>query len=210
MRKSILMISILLAASLPLSAQAGVFDLVSKATDSGSGGGDAVAQQDELVNAYIAANKEVLLAQYKMANALGAKEAAALAKAEADALSSGATKDNLSKADTVQSDVSKAITERQKVVGNTMDEAAKKEYASGLGSLGKGVLKYAGMATKFSAFKSSLTSISPMMLTKLNSGVYIVKSFPANSKNLYDTLGSSVSFAKSNDIPVPADATKAL
>ena len=210
MRKSILMMSIFLAASLPLSAQAGVFDLVSKVTDSGSGGGDAVAQQDELVNAYVAANKDVLLAQYKMASALGAKEAAALAKAEADALSSGATKDNLSKADTVQSDVSKAITERQKVVGNTMDEAAKKEYASGLGSLGKGVLKYAGMATKFSAFKSSLTSISPMMLTKLNSGVYIVKSFPSNSKNLYDTLGSSVSFAKSNDIPVPADATKAL
>lgn len=209
MRQSILVLSVILGLSLPLSAQAGLLDVVTKAATT-SGGGDSVAQQDALVNAYVSANKEVLMAQYKMANALGAKEAAALAKAEADALSSGATKDSLSKADAVQSDVSKTITERQKVVGNKMDEASKKEYAAGLSSLGKGLLQYAGMTPKFAAFKDSLMTVSPTSLTKLNSGAYIVQSFPGNSKNLYNTLSSSVSFAKSNDIPVPADATKAL
>ena len=49
-----------------------------------------------------------------------------------------------------------------------------------------------------------------MDLPKLSSGSYIITSFPGNSKNLYNTLNQAISFAKSNDIPVPKDATKAL
>ena len=214
MLKNIIALSLSLAVAVPLSASA--FDLsgaigsvTGSKSDAGSGG-DAMAQQDALVNSYVAANKEVLTAQYKMASALGASDAAALAKAEAAALGSGATVDSLSKADSVQSDVSKAITERQNAVGNTMDAAAKKEYASGLASLGKGVIQYAAMTTKFNAFKNAIASVSPLALTKLSAGAYVVKTFPSNSSNLHKTLTQAVSFAKSNAIPVPADATSAL
>jgi hypothetical protein len=178
--------------------------------NSSSGGSDAGSSQDALVNAYVAANKQVLIAQSKMASALGASEAAALAKAEAESLSSGATKDNLSKADSVQSDVSKAISERQQAKGTKMDEASKKEYAAGLATLGQGVSQYVGLSARLPAFQNALTSASPLMIAKLSAGAYILKSFPNNSVNLKNTLVQAVSYAKSNDIPVPKDATAAL
>lgn len=218
MRKNIIALSLLCATAAPFSIHAaGLFDSVKNLTSgtdlsalTGSGSGESAVSQDSLVNAYIAANKQILLAESRMAKALGASEAAALAKAEADALSSGATMDNLSKSDSVQSDVSKAIAERQNDTGNKMDAASKKEYAAGLGLLGKGMLQYAGLTSKFSSFKNSLLTVSPLALTKLQAGAYIVQSFPGNSKNVYTTLTQAVSYAKGNDIPVPADATKAL
>lgn len=219
MRKNIIALSLLCAAAVPLTLHAaGLFDSVKSltggldpsASSGASGAGDSSVSQDALVNAYIAANIQVLLAEAKMAKALGASEAAALAKAEADALGSGATVDNLSKSDSVQSDVSKAIADRQNDTSNKMDAASKKEYAAGLGLLGKGMLQYVALTPKFSAFKNSLTSISPFALTKLRAGAYIVQSFPSNSKNVYNTLSQAVSYSKGNDIPVPADATKAL
>lgn len=212
MRKSLIVLAVAAAALAPLS-HAGMFDAVKGAASLGgssSSGGDLIGQQTKLVELYVAANKEVLMAQSKMALALGAKDAAALAKAEADALTSGATKDNLAKADSVQSKVAKAISEGQQAQGVTLDAQAKKTYAEGMGSLGLGLLKYAGMAKQFDGFKSALSSASPMDLPKLSSGSYIITSFPGNSKNLYNTLNQAISFAKSNDIPVPKDATKAL
>jgi hypothetical protein len=214
MRKNIIALS-LLCAAIPLSVNAGLLDAVKGAAGAATGGttssgGDASGTQDALVNAYVAANKQVLIAQSKMASALGASEAAALAKAEAESLSSGATKDNLAKADSVQSDVSKAISERQQAKGNKMDEASKKEYASGLATLGQGVSQYVGLSSRLPAFQSALTSASPMMIPKLSAGAYILKSFPNNSVNLKNTLVQAVSYAKSNDIPVPKDATAAL
>jgi hypothetical protein len=214
MRKNIIVLS-LLCAAIPLSVHAGLLDAVKGAAGAATGGttssgGDASGSQDALVNAYVAANKQVLLAQSKMAFALGASEAAALAKAEAESLSSGATKDNLAKADSVQSDVSKAISERQQAKGNKMDEASKKEYAAGLATLGQGVSQYVGLSSRLPAFQSALTSASPLMIPKLSAGAYILKSFPNNSINLKNTLVQAVSYAKSNDIPVPKDATAAL
>jgi hypothetical protein len=212
MRKNIIALS-LLCAALPFTANAGLLDAVKGAAtvaNSSSGGSDAGSSQDALVNAYIAANKQVLIAQSKMASALGASEAAALAKAEAESLSSGATKDNLSKADSVQSDVSKAISERQQAKGTKMDEASKKEYAAGLATLSQGVSQYVGLSARLPAFQSALTSASPLMIAKLSAGAYILKSFPNNSVNLKNTLVQAVSYAKSNDIPVPKDATAAL
>lgn len=213
MRKNIIALTIV-CASIPFTVNAGLLDAVKGAagvaTGGSSGGGDAVSNQDALVNAYVAANKKVLMAEYRMASALGLSEAAALAKAEADALSSGATKDNLAKADSVQSDVSKAISERQNAKGTKMDDKSKKEYAEGLESLGQGLIQYAGMAPKFTAFKNALSSASPLMIPKLSSGAYVLQSFPSNSINLKNTLVQAVSFAKSNDIPVPKDATAAL
>lgn len=200
----------------PLASQAGLFDAVtntaSTATGGGasSGGSDAGPSQDALVQGYVQANKSILIAQSKMASALGAKDAAAKAKAEADALNSGATVDNLNKADSVQSDVSKAISDRQADKSYKMDAASKKEFSAGMATLGKGLLQYALLAPKIQSFTAGLKSASPLAMAKLSSGIYIAKSLPSNASNLKTTLSSSIDYAKSNDIPVPADATKAL
>jgi hypothetical protein len=211
-----MLFGLILAVAAPLNSSAGMFDAVTGAkSDSSSeksdaASGDVVAKQGALVKSYVSANKLVLMSQYKIALALGAKDAAALAKAEADALSSGSTKDNLSKADSTQSEVSKAISERQADKSAKLDSAAKKQYTDGLVVLAKGLREYVAMTTKVDGFKNALANTSPTNFSKLESGSYVVKSFPVNSKNVYDTLSQAVSFAKSNDIPVPADATKAL
>src|SRR5690242_13085290 len=75
-----------------------------------SSSGNEGAQQDQLVRAYVGANKEVLVAQSKIAEAVGLKDSAAQLKSTADALGDGATKGNLSDADKIQSDSSKEIS----------------------------------------------------------------------------------------------------
>ncbi|MGC0152208.1 hypothetical protein ACPRNU_07075 [Chromobacterium vaccinii] len=213
MRKTLIVAALAGLSLSAVTAQAGMFDAVTSlagASGNSNSGADLVGQQQQLVESYTGANKQVLMAQSLMATALGAKDAAALAKAEAEALTSGATRDSLSKADSAQSTVSKAISEQQKKAGTVLDAEAKKAYADGLGSLAKGVLKYSKMANQFSGFKNALATASPLDLPKLSSGAYIVTSLPGNTKNLYEALQQAVSFAKSHDIPVPKDATQAL
>jgi hypothetical protein len=179
-------------------------------TSSSAEGGNEVAQQDKLVRAYVAANKEVLVAQSKMAEAVGLKESAAKLKSTADALGDGATKGNLSDADKIQSDSSKEISERLKDGNLKMDAQSQALYGSGMASLGLGVVKYVGMRPHITEFANTLKASPMLAATKLSAGAYVVANFPGNAKNVYDTLSLSTAYAKSQDIPVPADATKAL
>lgn len=172
--------------------------------------GNEGAQQDQLVRAYVAANKEVLVAQSKMAEAVGLKESAAKLKSTADALGDGATKGNLSDADKIQSDSSKEISERLKDGNLKMDAESQSLYASGMASLGTGVIKYIGLRPHITNFAGTLKASPMLAMTKLSSGAYVVTNFPGNAKNVYDTLSVSTAYAKSHDIPVPTDATKAL
>lgn len=181
---------------------------------SSSGGGDAVAQQDQLVKAYVAADKEVLVAQAKMADAVGLKERAAKLNAASEALGAGATKDSLEASETMQSEASQEIQAKLKDSNLQMDAAGKKKFADALGSLGRGIVKYSNLKGPIASFQSALTGGGAAGLmtaaTKLAAGKYIVTSTPGHVKNLSDTLSTAVTFAKSNDIPVPADATAAL
>jgi len=181
--------------------------------DSGSSaptGGDDSAQQDSLVRGYVAANKEVLLAQSKMAEAVGLKEEAAKLKSTADALGDGATKGNLSDADKIQSESSKQISARLNDSNLQMDSKSKALYSSGTASLGTGMLKYIGLRPEVINFGNALKASPLLAMTKLSAGAYVVTNFPSNAKNVYDTLSYSTAYAKKNDIPVPANATKAL
>lgn len=176
----------------------------------GSAAGNEAGQQDALVRAYVAANKDVLIAQSRMAEAVGLKERAAQLKSTADALGDGATKGNLSDADKIQSDSSKEISARLNDGNLQMDEKSKKLYSAGMASLGTGVIKYVALRSPISNFANTLKASPMLAVTKLNAGAYIVTNFPSNAKNVYDTLGYTTAYAKSHDIPVPSDATKAL
>ena len=175
---------------------------------------DASAQQDQLVNAYVGADKEVLAAQAKMADAVGLKDRAAQLQATSDALGAGATKESLEQSETMQSEASQEIQAKLKDGNTKLDAAGKKKFSEALGSLGRGILKYSSLKGPIANFQSAVTGsgITGALgaASKLNAGRYIVTSTPGHVKNLSSTLNSAVSYAKSNDIPVPADATAAL
>jgi hypothetical protein len=175
---------------------------------------DATAQQDQLVNAYVGADKEVLLAQAKMADAVGLKDRAAQLQATSDALGTGATKETLEKSETMQSEASQEIQAKLKDGNTKLDAAGKKKFSEGLGSLGRGIVRYATLKGPIASFQSSITGggITGALgaASKLNAGRYIATSTPGHVSNLTSTLNNAVAYAKSNDIPVPADATAAL
>jgi hypothetical protein len=171
--------------------------------------GDLGGQQDVLVRSYVAANKDVLTANSKMAEALGLKDAAATSKATSDALTEGATKDNLeasNKAVSASTDAVAAELAKQPV----LDAQSKALFATGLGHLATGVHKYVGVGKNVKVMGSSLSSASPLMLPKLQSAVYVVSNFPSSMTSVSTALKNAISFAQSHDIPVPADATQAL
>lgn len=174
-----------------------------------SGGGDLSGQNDSLVRGYVAANKDVLLANSQMADALGLKDAAAASKATADALTDGATKGNLEESNKAVSASTDAVA-AEMAKGPKLDAASKQKYESGMAQLGRGLLKYVSLSGPAQAFSNSLKSASPMMLPKLQSGAYIVTQLPSGLSNLGTSMKNASAFAKSNDIPVPPDATKAM
>jgi len=170
---------------------------------------DLPGAQDQLVNLYAAAGKNVLTGNAKMADAVGLKDKAAAARAAGDALGDGATKGALNDADKATSDTNAAIAEKLKNT-DKMDAPAKQQYAAGIVSLAQGLVKYTAMKGSFTSFQKSLSSASPMLLPKLQTGAYIVSSFPSSLTNLSSALSNAVAFAKTHDIPVPKDATDAL
>ena len=60
------------------------------------------------------------------------------------------------------------------------------------------------------SFSTGLKSASPLMLPKLQAGAYVVTQLPTGLSNLGTSMKNASAFAKSNDIPVPPDATKAM
>jgi hypothetical protein len=175
-----------------------------------AGSGDLIGQQSQIVHGYVAANKDVLIANAQMADALGLKDLAATLKAQADALVDGSTKGDFDKAQKAVSDAAKQEQEAEAKAGANLDAASKQKFSEGLGSLGLGVLHYAALSKPIQSFASGLKGASMLDLPKLQTGSFIVTNFPTGLKNLTDSLQSAISFAKSHDIPVPADATQAM
>jgi len=208
MKRSILSLVAVLALT-PVAANAGMFDAVPSmgGSSSSAAGGDPVTAQDKLVADYIISDKLVLAGQAKMAEALGLKTEAAKFQARADGLQSN----NLSnKDDIAQSEASVKAIEDAQAAHPTLDKNSKATYAAGLAGLVSGVVKYIALKDGVQSLSSSISSASPMMLPKLQTGAFLVKSFPASAKNLVGAVQSATQFAKDQKIPVPADASKAV
>jgi hypothetical protein len=180
----------------------------------GDGNSEATTQQDQLVKAYVDADKDVLKAQSKMADAVGLKERAAKLNAASDALGAGATKDSLEASETEQSEASKEIQAKLKDGNLQMDEAGKKKFADAMGDLGRGITKYTKLKGPIANFQATVTKGGAAgaltAVSKLGVGKFIITSAPSNLRNMSSTLSSSIAYAKSHDIPVPADATAAI
>lgn len=175
-------------------------------SSSGNAGADLGAQQDSLVRNYVAAGKDVLTANSHFAEALGIKAQAVNAAATSDSLSAK----DIEAQDKAISANAAAVSDAMKAGATLKDAESKAKYAKGLVSLVSGVVKYKNMTNDAQGFSSGLSGASLMMLPKLQSGVYIVKSLPGNVSNLSNSLKSAIDFAKSNGVEIPADATSLL
>lgn len=177
---------------------------------SGSGGGaDLSGQQDALVRGYVAANKEVLNANALMAEALGLKGEAATSAATASSLTEGATKDALEESNKAVAASTNAVA-AELAKQPVLDANAKALYSKGLLTLATGVTKFVGVGKNVGAMGSNLKSAPLTQLPKLQSAAYVVSNFPSSMGNVSDALKNAIAFARSQDIPVPADATAAL
>lgn len=214
MKKSILVAAVA-ALALNVSSPCSAFSLggvTNALSGHSSGGTDLAATQKNTVADYVSANKLVINANMKMAQALHLDGQVAALKASADALKAGTSEDSLKKSDTAVSQSTDEIV--KKLNSNPkLDTAAKATFASGLASLVEGGLSYRKVSKDLASAQSSMSSASPMELTKVGELVYIGKTAPANVKNFSGALSSAIDFAKSENIPVPAnaaDATSAL
>ena len=175
-----------------------------------SGGPDLMASQTTLVTSYVTASKDVLNSQSKMLSALGLKDQAAKAQAESDALGAGATTGNLKDEETAQSDNSKALADALKAPNSNLDAESKKIYTQGLVFLAAGLVQYTGMSKDVDAFRGGLAGASVLQVPKLQTGAYVVKTFPGNLQNLTETMRNAVAFAHSHGIEVPPEATAVI
>lgn len=173
---------------------------------SASASADMGAQQDSLVRTYVAAGKNVLAASDQMTVALGIKAQSINAAASSDSLSA---KDIEAQDKAISAD-SAALSEALKSGATLKGEEAKAKYAQGLLSLAVGVKKYVDMGKEAQGFASNMSTVSPLQMGKLQSGVYIAKNLPGNVTNLTSVLKSAIDFARANGVEVPAEATSVI
>lgn len=208
MKRSILSLVIALALT-PIAANAGMFDAVSPmgGGSSSTAGGDPVVVQDKLVADYIIAGKLVLAGQAKMAEALGLKTEAAGLQARSDGLQSNnlSSKDDLAQSEAFTKNIADTQAKQP-----TLTKESKAIYATGIAGLIAGVVKYIALKDGVQSLGNSISSASPMMLPKLQTGVFLVKDFPNSAKNLVGAVQAATKFAKEQKIDVPADASKAM
>ena len=204
------LIALLLAVPVAAIAQISLPSMLGMSKGSANSGVDLVGQQSALVSGFVGANKDVLIANAKMAEALGLKNQAIDAQASADALGKGATDTrDLDATNKVANDTGGAVAAAlaKKPV---LDAAAKSTFSLGLVSLASGSIKYAALGKGVKDMASGLSSASPMDLPKLQSASFIVSKFPESASNLTKALKGAVDFAKNNGIEVPANANDAL
>lgn len=191
----------------PLShAQFGNLLGSAKSGSSSSANADMGAQQDQLVRTYVAAGKDVLTANSHLAEALGIKAQVIDATATSDSLSAK----DIEAQDKAISASTAELSEALKSGATLKDTQAKTKYAQGLLFLATGVKKYTNMGKDAQSFTSGLSGVSPLQISKFQSGVYIAKGVPTSVSNLTSVLKSAVDFAKSNGVDIPKDATSLL
>jgi hypothetical protein len=170
---------------------------------------DLSGQQDALVRNFVAANKDVLTANSRMADALGLKSAAAASQSQADQMGSGATEGSIKDANKVVADTDGAIA-AELAKKPVLDAAAKAKFGEGLVHLVSGTTKYAGMGKDVTSMVDGIKNASPLQMAKLSSAAYVVSKFPASASDLAKTLKAAMDFAKEQGISQPANAQDAL
>lgn len=218
MKKFISVFTLALCVAVPSTgfAQFGTFlqqlgGLAGTANTPASGGAaaSAGAPSSSLLATYVAANKDILYANAFFAESMGLKEQAAIAKATADALTEGSTKDVLEESNKVITSSSAALDEAIKK-SPRLDQRSQNLYGQGLARFGLGMIKYASLKGQTVSMAGGGVSSIFSNLAGAQTTIFIVSSLPQSTINLASTLKNMTTFARDNNIKVPDDATKAL
>ena len=181
-------------------------------------GTDAVAMQEGVVKNYVDAAAHVNEAQIHLAKAFDLKDEVAKLEAEATALqSSSVDKSTLEKQKKTSADLN-AEVEKRISNGAQLSDVGKKEYAASLLPFATGVAKSTKLPAELQSFAtaaqqqiSSASIMDKMQVTnKLSVGTYLVSNAPGFIANTATSFKQIVTYAQSNKIPVPKEATDAL
>jgi hypothetical protein len=189
-----------------------------QSTSAAPAGADAVAMQEGVVKKYVDAATDVNEAQTHLAKAFDLKDQVATLEAEATALKSGSVdKSTLEK----QTQTSAALNDEvaKKISSGTqLSDEGKKEYSASLVPFAKGVAKSTKLPAEIQSFSTAaqqqISSASLMekakITSKLSAGTYLVSNAPGFISNTASSFKQIVTYAQSNKIPVPKEATDAL
>lgn len=209
-----LFVLLFLVLILPGLSYAGLLGSIGSLVGVGGSSANIGDSSKQLISQYVSGTVLVLQANQYMGKALGLKNLQSLTSTTSESLSSGSVnKDSIEKATKIVGANSKLISESLQNKSTQISSNSKVMYAKGLLNLAQGLLSYISMTSTTKDLVSSI-STSPVSALQAISDVptvlYIAKTLPSTTKNLYSTLKTSIAFAKSNNIPVPEDATKAL
>ena len=196
----------------------GVPSLGGSSSGSGSSPAQAAAMQTKIVGEYALGEIAVLKAQSHFALAYGDKKEAAKLEAVAKTLGSGATTEKHLQAATKLSKSASKITAANMAHKKIVTAAGRKQYVEGAGFYGVGVFALTKVVPQFKNFLTAAQhSISTASFTqvlsvkrKLATGMFLAENTPAYVGGLVKTTSQLLSYARKNNIKLPASATSAL
>jgi len=202
-KKIAILSSIALMLSQPV-AMAFELKLPTKSSDSGSSVdvNTLSKQQDDLVKSLNASLRDLATSQKIMADALGLKDAAALAESNSNKLKSGdlTGKDDISKAVANSEDANKMIQAELKK-GTKLSDDSKALFSTALVPYGTGAVGVLVTGKKAADAVKSLTATADLtILSKLGNLIYIGKEAPTLISAFTSTTGQLISFSKTNGL----------
>jgi hypothetical protein len=158
--------------------------------------------QTELVGKVSDALLALSTSQTKMAEALGLKEMAAIATANAESLESGGLtgEDDMEKQLSSTMSVNQTIQDKMES-GVELDAAGKAKFAESLPFYGKGVYEMVTSAQQASSTAQTVIASKDLMaMNKLGTLLFVAKKSPSLLSGLYQSTDNIIDFAASNGI----------
>lgn len=171
------------------------------AVTGGSGGSSVSVQQ--ITDNYVAGSKQIVSAQTNLLKAVDQNVKADEQAAVVRNLTSGATSQQIEDADKIITERNATLKEKYSQQGLVLDAKAKKQFALGMKDFALGVISYVKLGVSVKGFKPSASDIG-----SAGTAIAIAKSVPTDIGNLKDTFGVMYDYAKSNNIPLPKEATE--
>jgi hypothetical protein len=202
-KKIVTISSIALLLAQPV-AMAFELKLPTKSSDSGSAvdTGALSKQQDDLVKSLNASLRDLATSQKIMADALGLKDASALAETNANNLKKGdlTGKDDIQKA-VANSEGANKLIQAELKKGTKLSEDSKALFSTSLVPYATGSVGIVVTGKKAAeALKSLTTTTDFTVLTKLSNLIYIGKEAPTLISTFTSTTGQLITFSKTNSI----------
>jgi len=211
-------VSLALLLSTPAAAQFGGFGKKKEDSGGGASQADVELQQENLVKSFAGAQVNLMEAQSLLAEALGLKELKETLDAERDAFGKGnVDKKALKKSTGTTKDAQKKINEKMKEADELSDESkallaqSMVPYAQSVGGVVAMVQDATNLANGIQAQIKSAGMMGAMKVKKtFDVGLYLAPKVPGFAKDMTLQLKDVVSYAKSNRVEIPADASALL